>query len=123
MGRKSRLYRLYDGDNYIGAYTCKEISEITGCQTQRVCVDARNLSEYKKRWRFIAINEDGNLGRYAYDFAKEWNDARIGVYKKEGKTVYICDYCGGIIDEKHMRIFGTKKHMHYKCFKKKCEGE
>lgn len=120
MARKSRVYHLYDNEEYVGAYTCREIAEKTGCPAYRVCVDARNMTRYAKRWSFAAVDEDP--GGWAYDFTKKWNDARIETYKKAGKTIQICAYCNKIIEGQHMYLVGSAQHMHYKCFKAKCEG-
>lgn len=122
MGKRSRLYKLYDNDKCIGTYTCREVGQIIGCKAEHVCVKARDMSLYKNRYQVVAVNEKGEPIGYNWNFTERWNQARREVYKKEGRIIWICEYCQKIIEGNHIQT-QDKKHMHYGCFKKKCEGE
>lgn len=122
MGRRPRLYKLYDNDEYVGTYTCKEVEKITGCKAEHVCVKARDMALYKNRYQVVAVNENGDPISYNWNFANRWNIARREVYKREGRIIWICCCCQKIIEGSHIQT-QDKKHMHYECFKKKCEGE
>lgn len=63
MARKSRLYHLYDNEEYVGAYTCREIAEKTGCPAYKVCVDARNMTRYKKDGALQQLTKIREVGR------------------------------------------------------------
>lgn len=69
MGRNKSYFEFYDGDELIGIFTAKEIRECTDCGVKNVHRYASTGSAYRKRWRFVAVDD-------AENFMTEWEKAR-----------------------------------------------
>ena len=63
-------YDVYDGEEYAGTYTAREVAELTGISKKLVSEYANAFSVYKNRWRFELSSE------YFFDWKREGDSAR-----------------------------------------------
>lgn len=74
-------YDVYDGEEYVGTYTAREIAELTGISKKLVSEYANAFLVYKNRWRFELSSED------FFDWKQEWDSARKKILRSYGRAV------------------------------------
>lgn len=96
-GKKATVkYKIYDNGKLIAECNYKEAEALTGLRAKNVHVYAQKGTTYKGRFRFERT--DVPMREYRIiNFKRDWNEARLAVYKKAGKDAIICNKCGKII--------------------------
>lgn len=74
-------YDVYDGEEYVGTYTAREVAELTGISKKLVSEYANAFSVYKNRWRFELSSED------FFDWKREWDRVRKKILRSYGRAV------------------------------------
>ena len=77
-----KKYNLYDNDEFIGVYTAKEISNMTGASTDNVYTCCSHEVPYQGRYRFELASDDN----FVNDFKREWNKYRFMILGNKCKT-------------------------------------
>lgn len=76
---KRKIYALYDNNVFMGNYTSKEISVLTGIPNKRVSVAASDGILVSRRYSFEEIGQDDNMDE---KFWRDWDETRLKTLRR-----------------------------------------